>query len=87
MQVRHYAAARQLAEIGSLGLALVLCTALGLAGGYGFDQWTGVTRPFGTLLGFLLGVAAGFGNIYVVLFRRNPRPTAPESAPPDDRQH
>lgn len=81
------ATARQLAEISTLGFALVFCTAAGLGIGYGIDHWLEITRPFGTLLGFLLGVAAGFGNIYVVLFRRPLRPTAPESAPPDDRQH
>ena len=86
MRDEYLATARQLAEISSLGLALVLCTAAGLAAGYGLDHWLLVTRPFGTLLGFMLGVAAGFGNIYVVLFRRPARPAAPESAKPDDKQ-
>ena len=86
MRRASLAAVRQVAELSSLGLALVLCTALGLGLGYGLDRWLGFTRPFGTLLFFLLGIAAGFGNVYVVLYRRPERPPAPESAPPDDMQ-
>jgi F0F1-type ATP synthase assembly protein I len=83
---REYAdAARQVGSVGALGLTLVLSTALGLAAGNWLDRRFPVVHPLGTLGGFLLGVVTGFWNIYVVLYGRpGSRPTAPESAPPDD---
>jgi F0F1-type ATP synthase assembly protein I len=83
MPRENLAALRQVAELSSLGLAMVLCSALGLGLGYYLDQWLVVTRPVGTVLFFVLGIAAGFGNLYVVLYRRDARPPAPESAPPE----
>ena len=53
-----------LAELSSLGLAMVLATVIGLAGGYYLDQWLG-TKPWLLLLGVGFGITAGF----VIFFR------------------
>jgi ATP synthase protein I len=53
-----------LAELSSIGFAMVLATVIGLAGGYFLDQWLG-TKPWLLLIGLGLGIAAGF----VMFFR------------------
>jgi ATP synthase protein I len=53
-----------LAELSSVGFAMVLATVLGLAGGYFLDQWLG-TKPWLLLIGLGFGIAAGF----VIFFR------------------
>lgn len=54
---------KALAELSSVGMALVLATVIGLAGGYFLDGWLG-TSPWLTLLGLGLGIAAGFVNLF-----------------------
>ena len=54
---------RALGELSSIGLAMVLATVIGLAGGYYLDRWLG-TSPWLTLVGLLLGIAAGFVNLF-----------------------
>ncbi|MGH7263311.1 MAG: AtpZ/AtpI family protein [Candidatus Rokuibacteriota bacterium] len=54
---------RQLAALSGVGLALVVSTVLGLWGGYVLDGWLG-TSPWLTLIGLLLGIAAGFVNLF-----------------------
>jgi ATP synthase protein I len=53
-----------LAELSSVGFAMVLATVIGLAGGYYLDHWLG-TKPWLLLLGLGFGIAAGF----VIFFR------------------
>ena len=53
-----------LAELSSVGFAMVLATVIGLAGGYYLDLWLG-TKPVFLLLGLGFGIAAGF----VIFFR------------------
>ena len=53
-----------LAELSSVGFAMVLATVIGLAGGYYLDQWLG-TKPWLLLLGLGFGIVAGF----VIFFR------------------
>jgi len=48
-----------LAELSSVGFAMVLATVIGLAGGYYLDQWLG-TKPWLLLVGLGFGIAAGF---------------------------
>ena len=55
---------KALGELSSLGLAMVLATLIGLAGGYYADRWLG-TSPWLLLLGLGFGIAAAF----VILFR------------------
>jgi ATP synthase protein I len=53
-----------LAELSSVGVAMVLATVIGLAGGYFLDRWLG-TKPWLLLIGLGFGIAAGF----VIFFR------------------
>lgn len=52
-----------LAHLSSAGLAFGLAVLLGAALGYGIDRLAG-TSPWGFLLGFLLGLAAGMVNVF-----------------------
>ena len=52
-----------LAELSAIGMTLVVATVVGLAGGYFLDRWLG-TSPFLTIGGLLLGIVAGFVNLF-----------------------
>ena len=52
-----------LAELSAVGMTLVMCTIIGLAGGYFADKWLGTT-PWLTLIGLVLGIVAGFVNLF-----------------------
>jgi ATP synthase protein I len=54
---------KALGELSTIGLTLVLATVIGLAGGYFLDRWLG-TKPWLTLVGLGLGIAAGFVNLF-----------------------
>jgi ATP synthase protein I len=54
---------RALGELSAVGIALVLATVIGLAGGYYLDRWLG-TSPWLTLIGLGFGIAAGFVNLF-----------------------
>jgi len=54
---------KALGELSTIGLTLVLSTVIGLAGGYYLDRWLG-SSPWLTLIGLLLGIAAGFVNLF-----------------------
>ena len=51
------------AELSSIGFALVLATVIGLVGGYYADRLLG-TSPWLLLLGLVLGIVAGFVNLF-----------------------
>ena len=57
-----HSAWKALGELSAVGLTLVVATMLGLAGGYYLDRWLG-TSPWLTLIGLVLGIAAGFVNL------------------------
>lgn len=61
-------ALKVLAYASSMGIAMVLATVLGLAGGYYFDKYFG-THPWGFFIGLLMGIVAGFRNIYIIAKR------------------
>jgi len=65
---------RQLARLSTIGVTLVAATAIGLAIGYGLDRVFG-TSPWLTLTFTLLGIAAGFVNLFrdVGMMGRGPR--------------
>jgi ATP synthase protein I len=63
-----YEILRQFGVLGSVGLHLVLGTFTGLAIGYFLDRAFG-TNPWFTLIFLVLGVAAGFTNLFRVLRR------------------
>ena len=54
---------RSLGELTSIGMTMVLSTMIGLGAGYYGDRWLG-TSPWLMLTGLLLGVAAGFVNLF-----------------------
>ena len=54
---------KPLYELSAVGITLVLSTVIGLAGGYYLDRWLGTT-PWLLLTGLLLGIAAGFVNLF-----------------------
>jgi len=74
----------QMASVSSIGIALVLAIFGCFYLGRWLDQKLG-TEPYLTLLFLLIGIAAGFRNIYVLIKRylRNDKPitTGVESEP------
>jgi len=54
---------KQLARLSTVGVTLVVATAIGLAIGYGLDRLFGTT-PWLTLTFTLFGIAAGFINLF-----------------------
>lgn len=54
---------RTLAGVGAVGIALAVSTTLGFLGGHWLDGKLG-TEPWLSLVGLLLGVAAGFKNLF-----------------------
>lgn len=54
-----------LARASSIGLAMVLSIVFGLAIGYWVDQ-TWDTKPWGLLIGLLVGIIAAFRNLYIL---------------------
>lgn len=67
-QTREYL--RLLARVSSLGISIVLATVIGFGLGYWVDSlWEGWTAPWGKLVGLLIGIAAGYNNIYIMIKR------------------
>ena len=56
---------RSFGEVASVGLAFVLALVIGTAGGWWLDQRFG-WKPYGFFGGFILGLAAGVRNVYLV---------------------
>lgn len=54
---------RSMGFLSSIGITLVVATMVGLAMGYYLDEWLG-TSPWFTLIFMVLGIVAGFQNIY-----------------------
>jgi ATP synthase protein I len=54
---------KSLGELTSIGMTMVLATVIGLGAGYYGDRWLG-TSPWLMLIGLLLGVVAGFVNLF-----------------------
>ena len=49
--------------VGSAGITLVVATAGGAVLGYFLDRWLG-TKPWLTLIGIAVGIAAGFRDLF-----------------------
>jgi ATP synthase protein I len=64
----NYSQYRMLATASSIGLAVVIAIFLGLALGMFLDKQLG-TKPWGLIGGLLLGVVAGFRNLWVMAER------------------
>ncbi|GAB6177119.1 AtpZ/AtpI family protein [Desulfobaculum senezii] len=50
-------------DVGTIGMHMVASTFVGLAIGYYLDEWLG-TGPWLLLFFLLVGIAAGFKNVY-----------------------
>ena len=59
---------RSLGFLSSLGISMVAATIIGLAMGYYLDKWL-ETSPWFTLIFLVLGIIAGFRNIYILTER------------------
>jgi len=54
--------------LSSLGINMVVSTLIGLAMGYYLDQWLG-TQPWMIIIFLILGIVAGFRNIFILTNR------------------
>lgn len=52
-----------LGNVGTIGMQLVVATFIGLAMGYFLDKWLG-TEPWMLIIFLLLGIVAGFRDVY-----------------------
>ena len=59
---------RNLAMVSSMGISVVMAIAIGVWFGLALDRWFG-TRPWFFYIFLLIGIAAGFKNIYVIAGR------------------
>ena len=50
-------------DVGTIGTHMVVCTFVGLAIGLYLDKWLG-TKPVMLLIFLVVGIAAGFKNMY-----------------------
>jgi ATP synthase protein I len=57
-----------LATASSIGLSMVFAILLGAVGGFFLDRWLG-TRPWFFIAGLLVGVVAGYRNVYILAMR------------------
>ena len=59
---------KSLGFLSSIGISLVISILIGLAMGVYLDQWLD-TRPMFTLIMLLIGIIAGFRNVYILTTR------------------
>ena len=53
------------ARFATAGLELVIAIVIGYFGGRALDRWLGLT-PYGAYIGLILGVSAGFRNLFLL---------------------
>jgi ATP synthase protein I len=68
----------RLAQLSSVGIALVLCTMIGFGIGYFIDLKLH-TSPVFVLIFLILGIAAGFYNVFRTLAQSDPKPRSGSS--------
>ena len=59
---------RNLAMVSSMGISVVMAIGIGVWLGLSLDRWLG-TKPWFFYIFLLIGIAAGFKNIYVIAGR------------------
>ncbi|MDD5284757.1 MAG: AtpZ/AtpI family protein [Desulfuromonadaceae bacterium] len=59
---------RSLAMVSSMGISVALAIGIGVWFGLTLDRWLG-TKPWFFYIFLLIGIAAGFKNIYVIAGR------------------
>jgi ATP synthase protein I len=57
-----------LAQVSTMGLSMVLALVISIAIGFYLDKWF-QTSPWFFLIFMVLGIVAGFRNIYVIMKR------------------
>ncbi len=60
---------RVLAIVSSMGISMVLATFMGFALGYVLDHHVFGTEPWLTIIFLILGIVAGFRNLYIIAKR------------------
>lgn len=70
--------------LSGVGIAMVAATFIGLAMGYYLDQWLD-TKPWFTLVFLMIGVIAGFRNVYILTARELRRQKREEQQAEKDR--
>jgi ATP synthase protein I len=73
------------ARLGAVGMELAVSTVVGLLGGRWLDQKLS-TEPFLTIVGLLLGVAAGFVSLLRALKANQFAEKSPSNPPPRDHE-
>jgi ATP synthase protein I len=68
------------ARLGAVGMELAVSTVVGLLGGRWLDQKLS-TEPFLTIVGLLLGVAAGFVSLFRALKANQQAAKSPRNPP------
>jgi ATP synthase protein I len=63
---REHGVFKGLATLSSMGIAMVLCTFIGLLMGIYIDKYFG-TKPWFTIIFLVLGIVAGFKNMYEMI--------------------
>lgn len=58
-----------LATVSTMGISMVLALVIGIAIGYYLDKWFQTKYPWFFLIFMILGIIAGFRNIYVLMKR------------------
>jgi ATP synthase protein I len=56
--------------LSTVGISLVLCSMMGFGAGYWVDKKLH-SSPWGTIIGFLIGVVAGFVEMFNILRKVN----------------
>jgi ATP synthase protein I len=58
-----------LAMVSTMGLSMALAIVIGILIGYYLDKWLNTKYPWFFLIFMILGIVAGFRNIYVIMKR------------------
>jgi ATP synthase protein I len=59
---------RNMAQLSSIGISVVLAIGIGVWFGLTLDRWFG-TKPWFFYIFLFIGIAAGFKNIYIIASR------------------
>jgi ATP synthase protein I len=58
-----------LAVVSSMGISMALAIVIGILIGYYLDKWFQTKYPYFFIIFMLLGIIAGFRNLYVIMKR------------------
>lgn len=73
------------ARFATAGLELVISIVVGYFGGRALDRWLG-SEPYCGYVGLLLGVVAGFRNLFLLARRASAPPVEPSDQPASSDQ-